>query len=154
MSGQSPTILITSGEPAGIGPDICIALAASPLPGRPVFLSNAQLIERRADALDVDLTIEVVASVTEASAHVDGVMRLIDVPLAAEVLAGKLDPANARHVLDMLERATALCASGDAAALVTAPVQKSVIDTAGVPFTGHTESVSYTHLTLPTILLV
>ncbi len=155
MSRRSPAILITSGEPAGIGPDICIALAANSLPGRPVFLGSKQLIAQRADALDVDLTVELLDTATEAKAHVDGVMQLIDVPLAAEVQAGKLDPANARYVLELLDHATALCTSGDAAAIVTAPVQKSAIDAAGISFTGHTEYLaSLTNAPQPVMMLV
>lgn len=155
MNAQAPAIVITSGEPAGIGPDICIALAANPLPGRPIFLGNKQLIEQRADALDVDLRIEVLENAAGAATHVEGVMRLIDVPLAATVEAGTLDPANARHVLELLDRATALCTSADAAALVTAPVQKSVIDATGVPFTGHTEYLAeLTDAPQPVMMLV
>lgn len=155
MSAAAPAIVITTGEPAGIGPDICIALATNPLPGRPVFLGDKQLIEQRAGALDVDLTIEALPSSAAAAPHTDGVMQLIDVPLAAAVEAGKLDRANSRYVLELLGRGTALCTSGDAAALVTAPVQKSVIDAAGVPFTGHTEYLAeLTGAPQPVMLLV
>ena len=66
-------------------------------------------------------------------------LRVLDVPLASACIAGKLDPANARHVLGLLDRAIAGAMSGEFAAIVTAPVQKSVINDAGVPFTGHTE---------------
>ncbi len=155
MNEPSPAIVVTTGEPAGIGPDICIALAAKPLPGRPIFLGNKHLIEDRARALGVDLAIEVVASAADAAAHTEGVMRLIDVPLATAVEAGKLDPANARHVLELLDRATALCMSKDAAALVTGPVQKSIIDAAGVAFTGHTEYLAeLTGARQPVMMLV
>jgi 4-hydroxythreonine-4-phosphate dehydrogenase len=64
---------------------------------------------------------------------------VLDVPLASPCVAGRLDTANARHVLALLDRATDGCISGEFAAMVTAPVQKSVINDAGVPFTGHTE---------------
>ncbi|MDH3505828.1 MAG: 4-hydroxythreonine-4-phosphate dehydrogenase PdxA [Gammaproteobacteria bacterium] len=155
MSAPAPAIVITTGEPAGIGPDICIALATKPVPGRPIFLANKALIEQRAGALDVDLTIETLPSPAAAVAHADGVMQLIDVPLATEVEAGKLDRANARYVLELLGRGTALCTSQDASALVTAPVHKSVIDAAGVPFTGHTEFLAeLTGTPQPVMLLV
>ena len=68
-----------------------------------------------------------------------GNLQIIDVPLGAPATAGRLDTANARHVLAMLDRAIDGCASGEFAAMVTAPVQKSIINDAGVPFTGHTE---------------
>ena len=68
-----------------------------------------------------------------------GRLQVLDVPLAAPCVAGRLDAANARHVLEILDRATDGAANGEFAAVVTAPVQKSVINDAGVPFTGHTE---------------
>lgn len=155
MNAPAPAIVITTGEPAGIGPDICIALAAGPLPGRPVFLSDKRLIEQRASALDINLTIEALPGAAAAAPHADGVMQVIDVPLAAPVEAGRLNPANSRYVVELLDRATALCMNGDVAALVTAPVQKSVIDAAGIPFTGHTEYLAErTGATQPVMMLV
>ena len=64
---------------------------------------------------------------------------VVDIPLGAPCVPGRLDPANARHVLAMLDRAIDGCTRGEFAAMVTAPVQKSIINDAGVPFTGHTE---------------
>ncbi len=155
MGASSPTIVVTTGEPAGIGPDICIALAAHRLAGRPVFVGNAQLIEQRARTLEIDLTIELLQSASAARTHVDGVMQVIDVPLGAAVEAGKLDTANARYVLEVLDRASALCTNAEASAIVTAPVQKSVIDAAGVPFTGHTEYLAeLTGASQPVMMLV
>ena len=155
MGASSPTIVVTTGEPAGIGPDICIALAAHRLAGRPVFVGNAQLIEQRARALEIDLTIELLQSASAARTHVDGVMQVIEVPLGAAVEAGKLDTANARYVLEVLDRASALCTNAEASAIVTAPVQKSVIDAAGVPFTGHTEYLAeLTGASQPVMMLV
>jgi 4-hydroxythreonine-4-phosphate dehydrogenase len=79
---------------------------------------------------------------------------VIDLPLAAPVTAGRLDAANARHVLGLLDRAIDGCAAGEFAAMVTAPVQKSVINDAGVPFTGHTEYLAErTHSPQPVMLL-
>jgi len=79
---------------------------------------------------------------------------VIDVPLGAPCTAGRLDPANARHVLGMLDRAIDGCVSGEFAAMVTAPVQKSVINEGGVPFTGHTEYLAgRTHAAHPVMLL-
>ena len=66
-------------------------------------------------------------------------MSVLSVPVASSVTAGRLDPANARHVLAMLDRAAEGCLAGEFDAMVTAPVQKSVINDAGVAFTGHTE---------------
>ena len=83
-----------------------------------------------------------------------GGLQVIDIPLGAPCVAGKLDPANAPHVLAMLDRAIDGCMGGEFAAVVTAPVQKSIINDAGVPFTGHTEYLAArTHAAHPVMLL-
>jgi len=150
----APTILVSTGEPAGIGPDVCIALASGSLPGRPVFLGNARVIEERAAALGTRMAITITDDVAAAQPHVPGTMQLVDLPLGAPVRAGQLDTANARHVLSLLDRAAALCSTGVAAALVTAPVQKSILNEAGIPFSGHTEYLAErTGGSLPVMML-
>ncbi|HYG56369.1 MAG TPA: 4-hydroxythreonine-4-phosphate dehydrogenase PdxA [Burkholderiales bacterium] len=101
---------MTSGEPAGIGPEICARLASR----------------------------ESIVVIGDRSV-LPGVPNVEHVPLERPVRPGKLDPANSRYVLAMLDRAIAGCLSGEYAAMVTAPVQKSVINDAGIPFVGHTE---------------
>ena len=127
MGGGGPIVAVTSGEPAGIGPDICLALARARLPARVVILGDRNLLAERArrlgNAID-DLAIE-------------------HVPLRAPVVAGQLDAANARYVLDILDTALAGCVDGRFAAMVTAPVHKGVINDAGIPFTGHTEYLAH-----------
>jgi 4-hydroxythreonine-4-phosphate dehydrogenase len=118
-----PVIAVTSGEPAGIGPDICLALAGADFGARIVVLGDRGLIAERARAIGV---------------AIDG-LEIRHVPLRAPVMAGRLDPANAAYVLEVLDVALAGCVSGEFAAMVTAPVHKGVINDAGVPFTGHTE---------------
>jgi 4-hydroxythreonine-4-phosphate dehydrogenase len=118
-----PVIAVTSGEPAGIGPDICLALAERRFPARLVILGDRELLESRARQLGVTT---------------DG-LDILHVPLRARALPGRLDPANAPYVLDILDRAIAGCVSGQFAAMVTAPLHKGVINDAGHPFTGHTE---------------
>ena len=118
-----PVIAVTSGEPAGIGPDICLQLAERAWPARLVVLGDRELFAARAVMLDLD-----------ASA-----ITIHHVPLRKSALAGRCDAANARYVLDMLDVALQGCVSGDYAAMVTAPVQKSIINDAGIAFSGHTE---------------
>jgi 4-hydroxythreonine-4-phosphate dehydrogenase len=118
-----PRLAVTSGEPAGIGPDICLALAGTALPARRVVIGDRQLIEARAKLLGLPV------------AGLD----IQHVPLRAPVEPGRVDPANARYVLDILDAALAGCRSGEFAAMVTAPVHKGVINDAGIAFTGHTE---------------
>ena len=118
-----PRLAVTSGEPAGIGPDICLALAVAELPAQVVVVGDRTLIEARARRLGV------------SSAGLE----IHHVPLRAAVEPGRLDPANARYVLDVLDVALAGCQDGSFAAMVTAPVHKGVINDAGIAFTGHTE---------------
>ena len=127
----APVIAVTSGEPAGIGPDICLALAqrqpqwqqASAVAARLVVIGDRALLQDRARQLGVD------------SAGLD----IRHVPLRAPVVAGRLDAANARYVLDILDAALDGCVGGAYAAMVTAPVHKGIINDAGIAFTGHTE---------------
>jgi 4-hydroxythreonine-4-phosphate dehydrogenase len=120
---RRPRIAVTSGEPAGIGPDICLALAAANLPADIVVVGDRDLLEARARQLGI---------------AIDG-LDIRHVALRVPVVAGRLDPANARYVLDILDAALAGCQSGEYAAMVTAPVHKGVINDSGIPFTGHTE---------------
>lgn len=121
--GGEPLIAVTSGEPAGIGPDICVALAGVELPARIVVLGDRDLLRERARQLGADI----------------GGLEIRHVPLRAPAVAGRLDTANAAYVLDLLDAALAGCVSGEFAAMVTAPVHKGIINDAGIPFTGHTE---------------
>lgn len=118
MSERRPVIALTSGEPAGVGPELCAMLARQPLPARVVILGDAELLAQRG------------APPAAAIEHV---------PLAAPSIAGKLDPTNARYVLALLDRAAQGCLAGEFDAMVTAPVHKAVINDAGFAFTGHTE---------------
>lgn len=125
-----PRIALTSGEPAGIGPDLCVALAAraarNELDCDICCLIDGNLLAARAAELGV-------AAPPSAGFHVE------HVPLAAPVTAGRLDARNARYVLDLLDRAIDGCGTGNYAAMVTAPLQKSIINDIGLPFSGHTE---------------
>ncbi|MGQ0545356.1 MAG: 4-hydroxythreonine-4-phosphate dehydrogenase PdxA [Betaproteobacteria bacterium] len=113
MRNARPVIALTSGEPAGIGPELCARLAREDLPARLVVIGDRSLL--------------------------GGIREIVHVPVARPVAPGKLDPANSRYVLEVLERAIDGCLKGEYDAMVTAPVQKSVINDAGIAFTGHTE---------------
>ena len=118
-----PVIVITSGEPAGIGPELCLALTEREFPARLVILGDWQLIEERARLL---------------GRSTDG-LEILPVPLAVPSEPGKLDVRNAGYVLALLDRALEGCVSGEYAAMVTGPLHKGIINDAGIPFTGHTE---------------
>ncbi len=132
-----PVIAITAGEPAGIGPDLCVMLAQQAQTARLVVIANAQLLEERARRLKLPWhSLPFDANSTAAGS---GGLPVVDVPMPAPVTPGKLEPANALYVLRTLEVALAGCLDGRFDAIVTAPVHKGVINDAGVPFTGHTE---------------
>ncbi len=136
-TNNPPVIAITAGEPAGIGPDLCIQLAQQPQTEQLVVIANKALLEQRARLLGLpwqSLPFGPSASMTSGPG-----LPVIDVPLRTDVQAGKLDSANASYVLQTLEVAIAGCLDGRFDALVTAPVNKGVINDAGVAFTGHTE---------------
>jgi 4-hydroxythreonine-4-phosphate dehydrogenase len=132
-----PVIALTAGEPAGIGPDLCVQLAQRPQAERLVVIANAKLLEQRAHQLGLPWQGWPFAEPAPPAGRPG--FPVIDVPLAATVTAGRLDPANSPYVLQTLEIALAGCLDGRFDAIVTAPVNKGVINDAGVPFTGHTE---------------
>lgn len=134
-----PLIALTSGEPAGIGPDICLKLALEDLDARLAVLGDPAAFAARAEALELKLTIDPIADIADAPRHRAGRLAVVPVGLAVAAEPGRLDAANAPAVIEMLRAATAACMEGRADALVTAPVQKSVINEAGIAFSGHTE---------------
>ena len=143
-----PVIAVTSGEPAGVGPDICLRLserAAQALPARLVVLADRELMGARAQALNASEAsngahkLPVLRDWTPDLLPAAGSLDILHVPLAVAAHPGRLDPANSPYVLQLLDRAIAGCRSGQFAAMVTAPVHKGVINAAGTPFTGHTE---------------
>jgi 4-hydroxythreonine-4-phosphate dehydrogenase len=131
--GEVPRIAITSGEPAGIGPDLCALLAAREAPARIVFLGDREVLRARARMRGLAFEVPDYDPARAAAFSV------LHVAAPAAVTPGRLDPANGRHVLALLDRAVEGCMRGEFAAMVTAPVQKSTINDSGVPFTGHTE---------------
>jgi 4-hydroxythreonine-4-phosphate dehydrogenase len=133
-----PRIALTSGEPAGIGPDLCLALARQDLPCQLVCLADTTLLAARARLLGEHVVLRPYAR-AEHWRQTPGSLTVLDSPLAVTSQPGTLDVRNARPVLRMLDRAIAGCLEGEFAAMVTAPVQKSCIMDAGVAFSGHTE---------------
>lgn len=137
--GHTPRLIVTSGEPAGIGPDLCLAIAEHDWPCDVVIAADLELLKQRAQQLRLDIQLIPYVTGSPRSAHRRGTLRVLHVPLAVPVEPGTLNAANARYVLSLLDVATQGCLSSEFDAMVTAPVQKSVINDAGVPFSGHTE---------------
>ncbi|MCC5810917.1 MAG: 4-hydroxythreonine-4-phosphate dehydrogenase PdxA [Ectothiorhodospiraceae bacterium] len=147
-----PRLALTIGEPAGIGPDLAVMQAGRPLDACLVAIGDRDLLKERADRLGLPLQLR--EDDGSPHAHRPGVLTVLDVPVARPVTPGTLDPANARAVLKTLELAGSGCLEGRFDAVVTAPVQKSVINDAGIPFTGHTEYFAeLTGAPLPVMLL-
>ncbi|MBN8452441.1 4-hydroxythreonine-4-phosphate dehydrogenase PdxA [Accumulibacter sp.] len=135
-----PVIAVTVGEPAGIGPDICLRLLdrarQAPFSAHVVVLADRFLLAERAALLQLPVSLRDWDASLPPRA---GTLDVLHLPLAVPACAGRLDPANAPQVLALLDRALAGCRSGEFAAMVTAPVHKGVINDAGMRFTGHTE---------------
>ena len=135
---DTPLVAVTAGEPAGIGPDLCVALAHCPLSARLVVIGDRQLLLARARLLGVPLEcvdlIRGTAQVTPA-----GQLVVFHIPLVTPARPGKLDRANSAYVLRTLEAAADGCANGTFDAMTTAPVHKAIVNDAGFAFTGHTE---------------
>ncbi len=132
MTSNSPPLVVTSGEPSGIGPDLCVGLAEENV----VVMGDRNLLAQRAESMGLDVKIRE----WETGGIFDGrTLNVIHVPLAAPSVPGKPDAANSRYVLELLERAAIGCQHGEFSGMVTAPVHKGIINDAGIPFTGHTE---------------
>src|SRR5450755_3186999 len=129
-------IAVTLGEPAGIGPDLCVRLAERRWTSRLIGIGDIELLRDRARRLRVGVRIVPYIRGRDAPA---GSFEVAHFPLGAPAVPGRLDPANAKAVLATLDAALAGCLAGEFSAMVTAPVQKSVINDAGFAFSGHTE---------------
>lgn len=147
-------LVITAGEPAGIGPDLCVQLAARPHQQALVCIADKFLLQQRAVQLGIALQVrDYVAG--QAVSDQPNTLTVIHIPLDEPVYAGVLNAANSRYVLATLSRALQGCQSGEFSGMVTAPVHKGIINEAGIPFTGHTEFLAeQTNTPLVVMMLV
>lgn len=134
-----PRIVITTGEPAGIGPDILLCAAQQAWNAELVVVADPDLLRARAQTLQLPIDLQPWAPGEPAQAHRAGTLKIHPVPLAVPAVPGTLNRANAAYVVETLKQAVQGCMHGTWQAMVTGPVQKSVINDAGIPFTGHTE---------------
>jgi 4-hydroxythreonine-4-phosphate dehydrogenase len=132
-------IVLTPGEPAGIGPDLAVQVAQQALPADVVAVADPELLAARAVQLGLPLKLLEYHPGAAPAAHRPGTLRVLPVPLRAPAEPGVLDASNAPYVLETLERAARGCEAGEFSALVTGPVHKGIINEAGIPFSGHTE---------------
>ncbi|MFB0710860.1 4-hydroxythreonine-4-phosphate dehydrogenase PdxA [Buttiauxella noackiae] len=132
-------VVITPGEPAGIGPDLVIALAQRDWPVEVVVAASPELLLERAALLGLPLQLNPYSSDTPASPQAAGTLTILPIALRAPVKPGLLEVKNGEYVVEMLARACDGCINGEFAALITGPVHKGIINDAGIPFIGHTE---------------
>ena len=130
-----PGIVITSGEPAGIGPDIVASLDPRRFEARLIVIGDRDMLEARARSLASKIVYTDYGNRDPDQRRVE----VIDQPLSRPAVPGQLDSANADYVLRLLQRACRGCLEGEFDAMVTAPVQKEIINRAGIDFSGHTE---------------
>ncbi|MCE0724925.1 MULTISPECIES: 4-hydroxythreonine-4-phosphate dehydrogenase PdxA [Legionella] len=132
-------LLISSGEPAGIGPDLCLALAKYDFPI--VILGDQAVLEARAKELNCSIYFNPYQSGQEIKPKHDH-LTVLSVTCPAPVQSGCLNPQNAPYVIELLTQAAALCGRGEFSGVITAPVHKANINESGIPFSGHTEFFS------------
>lgn len=147
-----PTIAVTPGEPAGIGPDLAVDLASrAPLTGaRIVLIADPALLRARAAQLGVPFEY---SQYDPARSSPAATVEVLPCQLGSAVVPGRLAAANARYVLDCLDGAVRGCLDGRFDALVTGPVHKGLINDAGIPFTGHTEYLAAAVAANPVMML-
>ncbi|MDT8311556.1 MAG: 4-hydroxythreonine-4-phosphate dehydrogenase PdxA, partial [Methylophaga sp.] len=131
-------LAVTAGEPAGIGPDLLIMLSQVNFAHELVVIADPDLLVARAMQLGINVELQQVDFSQPPVASQVGQICYLPVKLAAKVVPGKLNPANANYVLESLALAAEGCLQGQFAAVVTAPVHKGVINDAGMAFSGHT----------------
>jgi len=149
-------LIVSAGEPAGIGPELCLSLAHEDLPCAIVVVSDPDALRSRAAIVGTDVKItEISGEDCNTRRAQAGELLVVAQRFAEAPVCGQLNPANAQVLLDGLRLAVAGCVAGRFSGLVTAPLQKSVINDAGIAFTGHTEFLAeITNTRLPVMLLV
>ncbi|AMK77594.1 MULTISPECIES: 4-hydroxythreonine-4-phosphate dehydrogenase PdxA [Methylomonas] len=137
-----PRIALTPGEPAGVGPDLCIQLAQQEQACQLIAIADPELLQQRAEQLGLPLTIQLFDIDQAVNKQQAGTITVLPINLSEPAICGRLNPANSRYVLETIRQATLGCMSGAFAGMVTGPVHKGAINDAGIPFSGHTEFIA------------
>lgn len=132
-------LIITPGEPAGIGPDVTINVAQTPHDQQLVVVADPDVLLQRAHALNLPLELIECDIDAAPKAHEPGTLTILPIKTQVKVKPQELAVENAAYVLATLDKAATLCEEGKAKALVTGPVHKGILNNAGIPFSGHTE---------------
>ncbi len=149
-----PSIVLTTGEPAGIGPDLALLIAQQELPCALVALADIDLLHARAAQLGNSVKLNRISADQAPTPHQPGTLQVWHEPLARPSQTGNLNPHNSTYVLRLLDRALAACQEGIVQAMVTGPVHKGVINDAGIPFTGHTEYLAEKTATRKVVMML
>jgi 4-hydroxythreonine-4-phosphate dehydrogenase len=153
FESEVPRIALTGGEPAGIGPELCLAVAQGTFPADLVCLCDIELLQERARRIGAKVRLQRYEPLMRAQ-HTPGTLVVEHRPVAVPSVAGTLNVENARYVLGLLDRAIDGALAHEFDAIVTAPVHKGLINDAGTAFTGHTEYLAQrTHAARPVMLL-
>jgi len=151
----SRKVIISSGEPAGIGPDITIKAMSQSLKGAIAVLGDPELFQRRAKQINVDVNLSILDHPSQVKQHIPGLVQIIPVKTRQLPKPGNLNRQNSQYVLNMVNHAVDYCLNSDFDAMVTAPIQKSIINDAGIVFSGHTEWIAErTKSVQPVMMLV
>jgi 4-hydroxythreonine-4-phosphate dehydrogenase len=153
LSTRLPRIALTPGEPAGIGPDLCLQIAQNDLPCETVVIASEELLRERAERLGISIKLNRFDGTSAPAPHRRGELSVLPVNLSVPAPCGRLNPANSRYVLKTLNKAVKGCMESIFDAMVTGPVHKGIINDAGHSFTGHTEYIAAITGGLPVMML-
>ena len=148
-----PVIALTPGEPAGIGPDIALQISQQAINSRLVFFADKNLLQQRAQQLDLKLVINCLDNIEQAEPHQAGSLQVLHIALAEQAQAGVLNKMNAGYVLECLKQSVNLIQQKKVDALVTGPIHKGIINDSGIAFTGHTEFLAQITNGTPVMML-
>ena len=154
MTAFLPKILLSAGEPAGIGPDLCVMLAQQKLDAELVVIANAAMLEARAAMLHLPLHTQTYVAQQPKRHLGNGSLTVWDQALPETAQPGVLNANNSPYVLDCLRSATLACLNHEFDALVTAPVHKGIINAAGITFSGHTEFLAELSCTAQVVMML
>ena len=139
MLDRLPVLALTPGEPAGIGPDLCLQLAQNPIKAKLIVFADPELLQQRQVQLGLNVDLNIISLDQTFPDLKENTLNIFPIKLQEPTIAGQLNPANAAYVLETLSQAVIACTEGYCDAIVTAPVHKGNINDAGIAFTGHTE---------------
>ena len=131
--------LITLGEPAGIGPDLCVMLAEKHLTRNTVVIADPYLIENSSKILKKKIKLNILDDIDSKTIAGSSTINVLPINLRAKNMPGKLNPKNASYVIETIKKAADLCLMGKANSMVTGPISKSVLNDGGYKISGHTE---------------